>query len=222
MEGFEAATAYTVDGGELGEIEYENFNAASARLMVHGVNIHPGSAKGRMKNAILMAQDFLSQLPPDEIPAKTEGYEGFYHVMDIAGTESGSTVLLLVRDHDFVRFEERKSFLQSLTDKLNRTWGEGSFEIEIKDSYYNMKEKILPHMELIENAKAAMLEVGAEPTILPIRGGTDGARLSFMGLPCPNLSTGGANFHGIHELIPVKSMRKMVDVLVALARMQSL
>jgi tripeptide aminopeptidase len=219
VAGFGAATAYTVDGGEQGDIEYENFNAASAKLTVTGLNIHSGSAKGRMKNAILMAQDFLAGLPADEIPAKTEGYEGFYHVMDIVGSESATSVSLLVRDHDFARFEERKAFLQNLTNKLNGVWGDGSFEIEIKDSYYNMKEKILPHMELIENAKRAMETVGAEPTILPIRGGTDGARLSLMGLPCPNLSTGGMNFHGIHEMIPVESMQKMVEVLVSLARM---
>ena len=219
VAGFGAATAYTVDGGELGEIEYENFNAASAKLSVTGLNIHPGTAKGRMKNAILMAQDFLSRLPADEIPARTEGYEGFYHVTDIAGCESEATVSLLVRDHDRARFEARKAFLEQTVDALNAAWGAGSFVLTLKDSYYNMKEQILPHIELIENAERAMRSVGEEPTILPIRGGTDGARLSFMGLPCPNLSTGGANFHGIHELIPVESMRKMVDVLVALSQM---
>ena len=219
VEGFGASFAYTVDGGELGEIEYENFNAASAKLTIKGVNIHPGTAKGRMKNAILMAQEFLAGLPADEIPAKTEGYEGFYHVTDIEGCESAASLSLLIRDHDAERFCARKAFLQGLVTRLNHAWGEGSFMLEIKDSYYNMKEKILPHMELIENAERAMRSVGAEPVILPIRGGTDGARLSFMGLPCPNLSTGGANFHGVHELIPVDSMRKMVGVLTALSQM---
>ena len=219
VDGFGASGAYTVDGGELGEIEYENFNAALARLTIKGVNIHPGTAKGRMKNAILMALDFLSRLPADEIPAKTEGYEGFYHVTDIAGCESEVSLSLLIRDHDAEKFAARKHFLVQAVSELNDCWGKGCFSLEIKDSYYNMKEKILPHMELIENAERAMRSVGAEPTILPIRGGTDGARLSFMGLPCPNLSTGGANFHGIHELISVQSMHKMVDALVALAQM---
>ena len=215
---FGADFAYTVDGGELGEIEYENFNAASAKLTVRGVNIHPGSAKNRMKNAILMANEWISRLPEAETPAHTEGYEGFYHVHDFEGNECQATVSLLIRDHDKVSFEARKRFLEDLTAFENRVWGEGRFELTVRDSYYNMKEQILPHMELIENAKAAMLAEGIEPMVVPIRGGTDGARLSFMGLPCPNLSTGGANFHGVHELIPVLSMKKMVSVLVNLMK----
>ncbi|MBE6633385.1 MAG: peptidase T [Ruminococcaceae bacterium] len=218
VERFGAQVAYTVDGGELGEIEYENFNAASAKLTVKGVNIHPGSAKDRMKNAILMAQEWISHLPAAETPAHTEGYEGFYHVHDFNGTETEATVALLIRDHDRERFENRKRFLERLTDYENSVWGEGSFTLSVRDSYYNMKEQILPHMELIENAKAAMEAVGVEPLVVPIRGGTDGARLSFMGLPCPNLCTGGANFHGVHEFIPVRSLEKMVDVLVFLMR----
>ena len=218
VETFGASAAYTVDGGELGEIEYENFNAASAVLTVRGVNIHPGSAKNKMKNALLMANEWISRLPAAEIPAHTEGYEGFFHVHDMEGCESRATVALLIRDHDRASFEARKRFLTELTDYENRVWGEGSFSLAVKDSYYNMKEQILPHMELIRNAEAAMRSVGVEPQILPIRGGTDGARLSFMGIPCPNLSTGGANFHGVHEYIPVESMEKMVDVLVALMR----
>ncbi|MBQ9773617.1 MAG: peptidase T [Clostridia bacterium] len=215
---FGASVAYTVDGGELGEIEYENFNAASVTLTVHGVNIHPGSAKNRMKNAVLMANQFLSMLPPAETPAHTEGYEGFYHVTDMQGDETTATVSLLVRDHDREKFEARKAFLVRLCEYLCTEWGSGSFELSIRDSYYNMKEKLLSHMDLIENAKAAMLSVGVEPLIQPIRGGTDGARLSFMGLPCPNLSTGGANFHGVHEFIPVESLQKMVSVLLYLVR----
>ena len=217
VEKFGASYAYTVDGGEIGEIEYENFNAASVKVTVKGVNIHPGSAKNRMKNAILMANEFLSMMPPAEIPAHTEGYEGFYHVHDFNGCESNVTFAMLIRDHDREKFEARKTFLENLTAYLNGKWGAGSFTLEIRDSYYNMKEKILPHMELIENAKVAMLAVGVEPLVVPIRGGTDGARLSYMGLPCPNLSTGGANFHGIHEFVPVASLEKMVGVLVALA-----
>ncbi len=215
---FGAQFAYTVDGGEIGEIEYENFNAASAKLTVHGVNIHPGSAKNRMKNAILMANEWISRLPASETPSHTEGYEGFYHVHDMEGCETQATVFMLIRDHDRTLFEGRKRFLEELTAFENSIWGEGSFELSIKDSYYNMKEKILPHMELIENAKTAMEAAGVEPLVVPIRGGTDGARLSYMGLPCPNLSTGGANFHGVHEFIPVPSLQKMVDVLVNLMK----
>ncbi len=218
VEQFGAQFAYTVDGGELGEIEYENFNAASATLCVHGLNIHPGSAKNKMKNAILMAQEWISRLPANETPAHTEGYEGFYHVMHIRGDETETTVSLLIRDHDMAKFLSRKAFLQDLTAAENRIWGEGRFELTLRDSYFNMKEKILPHMELIENAKTAMQQAGVEPECLPIRGGTDGARLSFMGVPCPNLSTGGANFHGVHEYIPVRSMEKMVEVLIRLMR----
>ncbi len=218
VAGFGAKIAYTVDGGELGEIEYENFNAAGAKLQVHGVNIHPGSAKNIMKNAVLMANEFLSMLPPAETPRHTEGYEGFYHVTELHGDESMATVSMLVRDHDRARFEERKAVLERIVRYLNEKWGDGSFTLILKDSYYNMKEKILPHMDLIERAKAAMTAVGVEPVVLPIRGGTDGARLSYMGLPCPNLSTGGANFHGIHEFIPIESMKKMTEVLIHLAQ----
>ena len=215
---FGADFAYTVDGGELGEIEFENFNAASAAVEVRGVNIHPGSAKNRMKNAALMLCEFLRGIPEAEAPAHTEGYEGFYHVHDITGNESYARADLLIRDHDRASFEARKAFLSRLTDYENAVWGAGSFALTVKDSYYNMKEQILPHPELIENAKAAMRACGVEPVLVPIRGGTDGARLSFMGLPCPNLCTGGANFHGVHEFIPVESMEKMVSVLVGLMR----
>ncbi|MBE6554270.1 MAG: peptidase T [Ruminococcaceae bacterium] len=215
---FGADYAYTVDGGELGEIEYENFNAASAKLTVKGVNIHPGSAKNRMKNALLMANEFVSLLPSAETPAHTEGYEGFYHVHDMQGNESEATVSMLIRDHDRASFENRKQYLHALVDFLNQKFGDCYCAIEIRDSYYNMKEKILPHMYLIEDAKAAMQAAGVAAEIIPIRGGTDGARLSYMGLPCPNLCTGGANFHGIHEFIPVESLRKMVEILVCLIR----
>ena len=218
VKGFGAAVAYTVDGVELGEIEYENFNAASAKVTVRGVNIHPGSAKNRMKNAVLMANQFISMMPPAETPAHTEGYEGFYHIHDFIGNECSAEIDMLIRDHDFAAFEARKVFLQNLTDYLNSVWGDGSFVLEIKDSYFNMREKILPHMELIENAESAMREAGVEPMIVPIRGGTDGARLSYEGLPCPNLSTGGMNFHGVHECIPVPSLQKMVQVLVQLVQ----
>ena len=215
---FGAQVAYTVDGGFLGEIEYENFNAASAKLTVKGVNIHPGSAKNQMKNALLMACEWISRLPAAETPSHTEGYEGFFHVHDMQANECEATVDLLIRDHDRASFEERKRVLERLTAYENSIWGEGSFSLAIKDSYFNMKEKILPHMELIENAKTAMRAAGVEPMVVPIRGGTDGARLSYMGLPCPNLSTGGANFHGIHEFVSADAMKKMVEVLVNLVK----
>ena len=215
---FPAPVAYTVDGGELGEIEYENFNAAAAELTVRGLNIHPGEAKNKMKNAVLMANQFLSLLPPAQTPAHTEGYEGFYHVCGMEGNESLARVQLIVRDHDRKKFETRKDFLRRTADYLNTVWGAGSFELTVRDSYYNMKEKILPHMDLIENAQAAMRAADVAPRIVAIRGGTDGARLSWEGLPCPNLSTGGLNFHSIHEYIPVESLQKMTRVLVALAR----
>ena len=210
--------AYTVDGGEVGEIEYENFNAASAKITVNGVNIHPGSAKNKMKNAALLAAEFASMMPKAETPAHTEGYEGFYHLCAIEGNESCAHLAYIVRDHSMEKFIERKQFVQNLVDYLNGVYGEGTFVAEIKDSYYNMREKVTPFMHIIDNAVNAMKAHGVEPIIVPIRGGTDGARLSFEGLPCPNLSTGGVNFHGVHEFIPIQSMEKMVDVLVTLMK----
>ena len=217
---FPAPFAYTVDGGALGEIEYENFNAASVRVRVKGVNIHPGSAKNKMKNAALLACEFVGRLPAAEAPAHTEGYEGFYHVTDISGCEAEAEVRLIIRDHDRERFEARKAFTENLCAYLNTVYGEGTFTAEIRDSYYNMKEKILPHFHLIKAAEDAMRKAGAEPVTVPIRGGTDGARLSYEGLPCPNLSTGGENFHGVHEFISVQAMETMVKVLVNLAERQ--
>lgn len=210
--------AYTVDGGELGEIEYENFNAASAKIKIHGINIHPGSAKNKMKNAALLAAEFINMMPKAETPSTTEGYEGFYHLCDIRGDETLTELSYIIRDHSMEKFLSRKEFIKNLTAYLNTVYGEGTFEADVQDSYYNMKEKILPFMHIIDNASNAMKNAGVEPLIVPIRGGTDGARLSFEGLPCPNLSTGGANFHGIHEFVPVQSMEKMVDVLITLMK----
>ena len=218
IEEFGAKEAYTVDGEELGEIEYENFNAAAAKITVKGVNIHPGSAKNRMKNSILMANQLIGMLPPEQTPAHTEKYEGFYHVTDIHGDETETVISMIIRDHDREKFEAKKAFLTRLCSYLDDVWGEGSFALSMRDSYYNMKEKILPHMHLVDNAKAAMEAVGITPVVVPVRGGTDGARLSYEGLPCPNLSTGGANFHGVHEFIPVRSMEKMVEVLLCLVK----
>lgn len=213
LKKFGADYAYTVDGGALGELEYENFNAASAKVTVKGVNIHPGEAKDKMKNSVLMANQFISGLPVFETPSQTSGYEGFFHVTDIKGSVEHTEINILIRDHSMEIFNGRKDFLRKLSDKLNGKYGEGTFSIEIKDSYYNMKEMVAPHMEIVDRAKNAMTACGVKPRIIPIRGGTDGARLSYLGLPCPNLSTGGHNFHGVYEYIPVESMETMVRVL---------
>ncbi len=220
VEGFGAAVAYTVDGGELGEIEYENFNAANAGVYLHGVNIHPGSAKDKMKNALLLAIEFANLMPPAETPAHTEGYEGFYHLNRMEGDESEARLNFLIRDHDRARFEERKQYLGRAAAYLNAKYGPGTAEVYLKDSYYNMKEQIEPHMYLIRRAQAAMEKAGVTPRVLPIRGGTDGARLSYMGLPCPNLSTGGFNAHSVYEYVPVRSLEKMVEVLVNLVTVE--
>lgn len=215
---FGADYAYTVDGGALGEVEYENFNAANAGVKIRGRNIHPGSAKNIMKNAVLLAARFISLLPPAETPAHTEGYEGFFHVNYCQAVEEDAYVNLIIRDHDRQRFEQRKAFLASTVDYLNGVYGAGTFELVLKDSYYNMREKIEPHMYLIDRAMAAFRDSGVTPRTVPIRGGTDGARLSWEGLPCPNLSTGGENFHGVYEFASVQAMEKMVEVLVRLVR----
>lgn len=218
VEGFGAASAYTVDGGALGSIEYENFNAASATVTIHGVSIHPGSSKNKMKNALLMGLEFASMMPPSETPAHTEGYEGFYHLEHMTGDVTTTVLQYIIRDHDFETFDRRKAYMEQIATYLNRKYGSGTVELSIKDSYRNMKEKIEPRIELIDNAKAAMEALGVTPCVEPIRGGTDGARLSYMGLPCPNLSTGGYNFHGVHEYIPVDALETMTKVLVELVR----
>ena len=213
VPGFGADYAYTVDGGALGELEYENFNAASCLITVNGVNIHPGSAKNQMKNALLMGIEWNSMLPPAETPAHTEGYEGFYHLMHMAGDEEKTTLAYIIRDHDAQKFDERKATVQRITDYLNAKYGEGTFVCQVRDSYRNMKEMLEPRMDIVDKAEAAFRACGVEPIKTPIRGGTDGARLSYMGLLCPNLSTGGYNFHGRKELITVEAMEKMVEVL---------
>ncbi|MBR0230610.1 MAG: peptidase T [Clostridia bacterium] len=216
LEKFGADWAYTIDGGELGEIEYECFNAASADITVHGLNIHPGDAKNKMKNAALLATEFASLLPPAETPAHTEGYEGFFHLCSVSGDETEAKLKYIVRDHDREKFENRKQLLRNTAAYLNGVYGEGTFEVALRDSYYNMKEKILPHMFIVENAREAMRRCGVSPRDVAIRGGTDGARLSYEGLPCPNLSTGGANYHSIHEYVSVSAMETMVRVIVEL------
>ena len=213
VPGFGADYAYTVDGGALGELEYENFNAASCKVTVNGVNIHPGSAKNQMRNALLMAIEWNSMLPPAEIPAHTEGYEGFYHLMHLSGDEEQAILGYIIRDHDADKFDQRKATVQRITEYLNQKYGEGTFVCEVRDSYRNMKEMLEPCMYIVDKAEAAFRACGVEPIKTPVRGGTDGARLSYMGLPCPNLSTGGYNFHGRKELITVQAMEKMVEVL---------
>ncbi|NCE65897.1 peptidase T [Pseudoflavonifractor sp. 524-17] len=216
VEGFGAAVAYTVDGGALGELEYENFNAAGAEVTVHGINIHPGSAKNKMKNALLIAHEFASLLPPAETPAHTEGYEGFYHLSWMKGDETEARLSYIIRDHDRTRFEARKKTMEDIAAYLNGKYGEDTVELALTDQYYNMREQIEPHMYLILKARAAMEACGVQPVEVPIRGGTDGARLSYMGLPCPNLCTGGLNFHSVHEYIPTQALEKMTQVLVKL------
>ena len=207
---------YTVDGGPLGEIEYENFNAAAAVLTVHGVGVHPGSAKNVMVNAATVAMDFHALLPEDELPEKTEGYEGFFHLTDMEGGMAKATLRYIIRDHDREKFEEKKALFAACAEKINEVYGDGTAEVDITDSYYNMKEKILPHFHLIERAENAFRANGVAPMCVPIRGGTDGANLSWAGLPCPNLSTGGYNYHGVREWIPSASLDVMANVIVTL------
>ena len=213
---FGADYAYTVDGGALGELEYENFNAASGRVTLNGVSIHPGSAKGKMKNACLMAMEFNALLPAEEIPARTEGYEGFFHLCDMKGQVEQAVLDYIIRDHDRKKFEVRKEAFLAAAEQLNAKYGPGTAQAAVKDSYYNMKEQILPHMEIVDRAKAAMEKNGVTPKVQPIRGGTDGARLSFMGLPCPNLCACGENFHGRYEYVPVEDLEVMTQVLKTL------
>ena len=218
VEGFGAEFGYTVDGGALGEIEYENFNAASGRLKIHGSSIHPGSAKGKMVNALLVGMEFQQMLPVEQNPAYTEGYEGFFHLDRMTGGVEEAELFYIIRDHDKEKFEEKKNRFEKTAAFLNEKYGAGTVECVVKDSYYNMKEKVEPYMFLIDNAKKAMEEKGITPIVTPIRGGTDGARLSFMGLPCPNLCTGGENFHGKYEYIPVQDMERIVEFLLQLIK----
>ena len=214
---FGADIAYTVDGGPIGELEYENFNAASAELKVYGRSVHPGSAKNAMKNAILIAMEFQNMLPEFQNPMYTEGYEGFFYLDSITGDVEETTSEYIIRDHDRTLFEQKKQLFEKTAEYLNFKYGAGTVETKVEDSYYNMKEVIEPHMYLIDNAKKCMEELGITPVVSPIRGGTDGARLSFMCLPCPNLCTGGENFHGRYEFACVQSIEKIVELLVRIA-----
>lgn len=215
---FGAEWAYTMDGGEIGELEYENFNAASAKITIQGRNVHPGYAKNKMINALLIANELVSMLPANERPEYTEGYEGFFHLTSIQGTVDEATVSYIIRDHDRAKFENRKKQMANAVNFLNTIY-DHRIKIEMRDQYYNMREKIEPVPHIIDYAFRAMQEVGVTPIVRPIRGGTDGARLSFMGLPCPNIFAGGLNFHGRYEFIPIPSMYKAVEVIVKIAEL---
>lgn len=214
LKGFGAKYAYTVDGGDVNCLEYENFNAASAEVIITGFSVHPGSAKDTMINAANVAHEFHALIPENERPEHTEDHEGFYHLTGMSGRVSEAKLSYIIRDHDRARFEARKNFIAGLADVMNRRYGEGTVRVTVKDSYYNMLEKILPHMHLIDNARAAIEAAGLKCEVVPVRGGTDGARLSYDGLPCPNLGTGGYNYHGNFELITVERMDKAVEVVL--------
>lgn len=215
---FGAHWAYTMDGSEVGELEYENFNAASAKIEIQGRNVHPGYAKGKMINALHVANELVAMLPEKERPEHTEGYEGFFHLIGINGTVDEAKVSFIIRDHDSLKFEARKRLMSEVVERLNKRY-DNRLTLDMKDQYYNMKEKIEPVMHVIEYAFHAMEAVGVKPNIKPIRGGTDGARLSFMGLPCPNIFAGGMNFHGRYEFLPIQSLQKASEVIVKIAEL---
>ena len=219
VEKFGCEWAYTMDGGEVGELEYENFNAATAKIVFKGRNVHPGYAKHKMINSIRIANQFISMLPRHETPEHTEGYEGFYHLVGIQGDVEQTTLSYIIRDHDRSRFESRKREMAHLVRKINAEFGEDTAVLELRDQYYNMREKIEPVMHIIDAAFAAMEAVGVKPNVKPIRGGTDGAQLSFKGLPCPNIFAGGLNFHGRFEFVPIQNMEKAMKVIIKIAEL---
>jgi len=223
VEKFGADWAYTMDGSQIGELEYENFNAAGAKITFSGKSVHPGYAKGKMINSMLIANKFISKLPKDEVPEMTKGYEGFFHVVGITGSIEESTVQLIIRDHDSRKFKKRKKLVKKIVDSINRKYKKqfgGNIAVaEIKDQYYNMKEKVEPVFHIVKIAEKAMKDLGIKPLIKPIRGGTDGCQLSYMGLPCPNIFAGGHNFHGKYEYVPVESMVKATEVIVRIAEL---
>lgn len=219
VEKFGCDWAYTMDGGEVGELEFENFNAASAKITFKGRNVHPGYAKNKMVNSIRVANRFCAMLPAHETPEHTEGYEGFYHLISFNGDVEQTTVAYIIRDHDRARFESRKKKIERFVCEINAEYGEGTATLELRDQYYNMREKIEPVMHIIDTAFAAMEAVGVKPNVKPIRGGTDGAQLSFKGLPCPNIFAGGLNFHGRYEFAPIQNMEKAMKVIVKIAEL---
>ena len=211
--------AYTMDGGDVGELEFENFNAASAKIVVKGVSVHPGYAKGKMVNACLLATELAQMLPKDERPETTEGYQGFFHLLGIEGNVEKAKMSYIIRDHDSDRFEARKRLIQKSVDLMNEKYGADTFTIEVKNQYYNMKEKIDPQMHVIDLVLHAMQDCGVAPKVKPIRGGTDGAQLSFKGLPCPNIFAGGVNFHGPYEFVSIQSMEKAMQVIIRICEL---
>lgn len=219
VEKFGAKWAYTMDGGEVGELEFENFNAAAAKIRVKGRNVHPGYAKNKMINSLLVANEYASLLPADETPGTTEGYEGFYHLIGMEGEVENTVLSYIVRDHDREKFEARKQAFLDYAARLNEKYGEGTVTVELKDQYYNMRQQVEPLMHIIDIAFAAMQEAGVTPKVKAIRGGTDGAQLSFKGLPCPNIFAGGLNFHGRYEFVPVQSIEKAMNVVVKIAEL---
>ena len=219
VEKFGCDWAYTMDGGDLGELEFENFNAASAKIFIKGVSVHPGYAKDKMVNANVLATEFAQLLPADERPETTEGYQGFYHLLGIESNVEQAKLSYIIRDHDREHFEDRKRFVQRCADQMNETYGEGTVIAEIKDQYYNMKEKIDPQMHVIDLVLHAMQDCGVAPKVKPIRGGTDGAQLSFKGLPCPNIFAGGVNFHGPYEFVSIQSMKQAMQVIIRICEL---
>ena len=219
VEKFGCDWAYTMDGGEAGELEFENFNAAGAKITFKGRNVHPGYAKNKMINSIRVANRFCAMLPTDETPEHTEGYEGFYHLIGFNGSVEQTTVAYIIRDHDRARFEQRKGEMEQLVQKINTEYGEGTAVLELRDQYYNMREKVEPVMHIIDTAFPAIEAAGVKPNVKPIRGGTDGAQLSFKGLPCPNIFAGGLNFHGRYEFVPIQNMEKAMNVIVKIAEL---
>jgi tripeptide aminopeptidase len=214
VERFGAKYAYTMDGGEIGELEYENFNAASAKLHIQGRNVHPGYSKGKMLNAIIIGAEFNDLLPLEQRPEFTTDYEGFFHIISFRGSVEEAEIQYIIRDHDMKQFEKKKNFISECACFINKKYGIGTASLEIKDQYFNMKKEVEPHYHIIETAIQAMKDADVEPKVKPIRGGTDGARLSYMGLPCPNIFAGGHNFHGKHEFLPVRSMEKASEVIL--------
>ena len=219
VEKFGCDWAYTMDGGDLGELEFENFNAASAKIFIKGVSVHPGYAKDKMVNANVLATEFAQLLPADERPETTEGYQGFYHLLGIESNVEQAKLHYIIRDHDRERFEDRKRFVQRCAEQMNETYGEGTVIAEVKDQYYNMKEKIDPQMHVIDLVLHAMQDCGVAPKVKPIRGGTDGAQLSFKGLPCPNIFAGGVNFHGPYEFVSIQSMKQAMQVIIRICEL---
>ena len=217
IEQFGADWAYTMDGSQIGELEYENFNAAGAKVTIAGKIVHPGYAKGKMINSMTIASDFISRLPSKEVPEATDGYEGFFHLHQLAGKVEQTVLHYIIRDHDHNLFENRKQFMLDLVAKMNIELGSNAIEIELRDQYYNMKEKVVPVMHIVDIAEEVMKDIGITPLIKPIRGGTDGSQLSFMGLPCPNIFAGGHNFHGRYEYVPVESMIKATEVIIGIS-----